>query len=134
MKQAKIIKHTLLLLLLIQGFCFTGFAQQSATVKPDVEKFVKTADIKHISKYFKGYTEIEIADFSGVVNSTKAQMLVKDFFKNKKTGNYSLEKEGEINGSYFIISKFTANGKEQNLYMLFKKEKPEYILQKIEID
>ena len=108
-------------------------AQQKGGIKSDVENFIRTADIQFISKYFKGYTEVEIPGFSGVVNHVKAQMLIKDFFKNKKTDDFSFKKEESINGLYFIILDLNPKGKTQNLFMLFKKDGQGYILQKIEI-
>ncbi len=132
--EKNVTKRFLLITFIVTLFSFALFAQQTSDIKSDIQNFVKTSDINFIAKYFKGYTEVEIPGFSGVVNHVKAQMLIKDYIKNKNTGNPVFKKEGFIKGSYFLILKFSSDGKERNLYMLFKKEKQQYILQKIEID
>ena len=129
MKSVKIIS-----VLLLVFFSLTGSAQEQAKIPGEISIAIKAGNAAELSKYMNSTIELLLLDKEDFYKKNIAETILKDFFNEYKTKDFSIRHQGARNDAQYAIGNLKTDKGDFRVYFLLKKVNQDLLIHQIRIE
>jgi len=129
MKSVKIIPVLLFVFLNLYGS-----AQEQAKIPGGISIAIKAGNASELSKYMNSTIEILLLDKEDFYKKNVAETILKDFFTEYKTKDFTIRHQGARNDAQYAIGNLKTEKGDFRVYFLLKKVGEELLIHQIRIE
>jgi hypothetical protein len=129
MKSVKIIS-----VLLLVFFSLTGSAQEQAKIPGEISIAIKAGNAAELSKYMNSTIELLLLDKEDFYKKNIAETILKDFFNEYKTKDFTIRHQGARNDAQYAIGNLKTDKGDFRVYFLLKKVNQDLLIHQIRIE
>ncbi len=120
------------LLLTTFVLCWSALAT-AQTVTDDVISAFQNGNAAQLANYFNSNVELIYDGPGKIYNSSQAEMIMKDFFKDNSPTDFTRIHEGDKDNSIFLIGNLSTTGNRFRVSILMKKSGSSVLIHQIRI-
>lgn len=129
MKSVKIIP-----VLLFAIFSLKGTAREQANIPAGISIAIKAGNATELSKYMNATIELLLLDKEDFYKKNIAEAILKDFFTEYKTKDFTIRHQGARNDSQYAIGNLKTEKGDFRVYFLLKKVNQNLLIHQIRIE
>jgi hypothetical protein len=130
--ETKAMKKVLILFILISSSCWIFAQEKAADLVDPVIKTIQDGDAEGLAAFFNVTVELSLPEHENTYSSSQGEMIMKDFFKKYPPDSFTVIQKGTTDSSSrFAICSYLSGIKKYQVYIYLKKEKEEFLIQKI---
>jgi len=109
-------------------------AQEQAKIPGGISIAIKAGNATELSKYMNSTIELLLLDKEDFYKKNVAETILKDFFNEYKTKDFSIRHQGARNDSQYAIGNLITEKGDFRVYFLLKKVGQELLIHQIRIE
>lgn len=129
MKSLNIIPAVLLML-----GSLTAEAQDQVRIPEGISIAIKAGNASELSKYMNSTVELSLLDKEDFYKKNVAEVILKDFFSEYKTKDFSILHQGAKNDAQYAIGNLKTEKGDFRVYLLLKKVDQDLLIHLIRIE
>lgn len=129
MKSLNIIPAVLLML-----GSLTAEAQDQVRIPEGISIAIKAGNASELSKYMNSTIELSLLDKEDFYKKNVAEVILKDFFSEYKTKDFSILHQGAKNDAQYAIGNLKTEKGDFRVYLLLKKVDQDLLIHLIRIE
>lgn len=129
MKSLNIIPAVLLML-----GSLTAEAQDQVRIPEGISIAIKAGNASELSKYMNSTVELSLLDKEDFYKKNVAEVILKDFFSEYKTTDFSILHQGAKNDAQYAIGNLKTEKGDFRVYLLLKKVDQDLLIHLIRIE
>jgi hypothetical protein len=116
-------------------FCsFAANAQEQAKIPGGISIAIKAGNAAELSKYMNSTIELLLLDKEDFYKKNVAETILKDFFSEYQTKDFTIRHQGAKNDSQYAIGNLKTEKGDFRVYFLLKKVDQELLIHQIRIE
>jgi hypothetical protein len=120
--------------LLMTLCCFSSSAQEQAKIPGGISIAIKAGNAFELSKYMNSTIELLLLDKEDFYKKNVAETILKDFFNEYKTTDFTIRHQGAKNDAEYAIGNLKTEKGNFRVYFLLKKVGEELLIHQIRIE
>ena len=121
-------------ILLFVVFSLTGSAQEQANIPGGISTAIKSGNAAELSKYMNSTIELLLLDKEDFYKKNIAETILKDFFNEYKTKDFTIRHQGARNDNQYAIGNLKTEKGDFRVYFLLKKVNQDLLIHQIRIE
>ena len=120
--------------LLLVFFTLTCSAQEQTQIPGEISIAIKAGNAAELSKYMNSTIELLLLDKEDFYKKNIAETILKDFFIEHKTKDFTIRHQGARNDSQYAIGNLKTDKGDFRVYFLLKKVNQDLLIHQIRIE
>jgi hypothetical protein len=112
----------------------TATAQDQAKIPEGISVAIKAGNAAELSKYMNSTIELLLLDKEDFYKKNVAETILKDFFAEYQTKDFSIRHQGAKNDAQYAIGNLKTEKGDFRVYFLLKKVDQELLIHQIRIE
>jgi hypothetical protein len=109
-------------------------AQEQAKIPGGISIAIKAGNASELSKYMNSTIELLLLDKEDFYKKNVAETILKDFFKEYQTRDFTILHQGAKNDAQYAIGNLKTEKGDFRVYLLLKKEGQDLLIHVIRIE
>ncbi len=122
----------ILLIILFSGLRVAS--GQTNNIPPEISLAFKAGNVEVLSKYLNSTVELVILDKEDFYKKDVAKSILKEFFKEYSTVDFTIKHQGGKNDAFYAIGNLNTRNGSFRVYFLIKKVGSESLIHQLRIE
>lgn len=119
---------------ILLSFCLTAAAQEQSKIPAGISIAIKAGNSAELAKYMNSTIELHVLDKEDFYKKNVAEAILKDFFRNYQTRDFTVRHQGAKNDAHYAIGNLITEKGDFRVYVLLKKVDEELLIHLIRIE
>ena len=122
----------LLIILIVAGTSL--IRAQSSAIPSEISLAFRTGNVEKLSEYLNSTVELVILDREDFYKKNTAETILKDFFSNHKTLEFTIKHQGGKNDAHYAIGSLKTRNGNFRVYFLVKQVDSKALIHQLRIE
>lgn len=120
--------------ILVAFSCLSATGQDQTNIPAGISIAIKAGNAAELAKYMNSTIELLLLDKEDFYKKNVAEIILKDFFNEYKTKDFTIRHQGAKNDAQYAIGNLKTEKGDFRVYFLLKKVDQELLIHQIRIE